>query len=200
MNWLDLELAILCVLLILLALLQRKIIMRLQEQIVVEPLTGLLNRRAFESAFTKLLELMPSHRGNRRPSMDAISLIVIDLDWFKKINDTFGHSVGDEVLKKIARCLKKTLRESDLVCRWGGEEFVVALPGVYEPEAMEVAEKIRKVISDTTFSVSALVVTASIGVTATKRWVPLDDLFGRADGAMYEAKNKGRNCVVANYI
>lgn len=179
---------------------QNKMIEKLQEQAAIDPLTGLLNRRAFERTLGRLLKLLSSDDSNKRhPSLDALAVFFVDLDHFKRINDTYGHIVGDEVLRKVAAVMQRTLRESDLVCRWGGEELVVALPSVYLPEALEVAEKVRKAIANTEFSVSGLRVTASLGVTATKQRMQQTELIERADQAVYEAKNTGRNRVVANY-
>lgn len=199
MNILAGVLSVLCLLLLLLVLEQRHSIRVLREQVATDPLTGLLNRRAFERAFGRLLKLLPDNGNLRHPTLDALAVFFVDLDHFKRINDNYGHAIGDEVLEKVSAVIQRTLRESDLVCRWGGEELVVALPGVYAPEATEVAEKVRRAIANTAFSVPSLQVTASLGVTATKRWVNQGELIERADTAVYEAKGTGRNRVVVNY-
>lgn len=176
-----------------------RLIEELQELVDTDPLTRLLNRRSFEREFGRLLMLLSNNDDKRHPSIGGLAVLFVDLDHFKRINDTYGHAIGDEVLQKVAATIKANLRESDLVCRWGGEELVVVLPGVYIPEAMDVAEKLRQAISSTEFSVSDLRVTASLGVTATKQSVKQCDLIERADQALYEAKETGRNRVVSNH-
>jgi diguanylate cyclase (GGDEF)-like protein len=115
------------------------------------------------------------------------------LDNFKKINDFYGHAVGDEVLKKVAEKVRKHLRKTDLFVRWGGEEFAVILPYTDLKGAAKVAEKLRKAIEDLKFDQPYLKVTASFGVTELKPGENLVEALGRADKALYAAKRKGKN-------
>jgi len=175
---------------------QGRIIRSLKEQVSTDPLTGLLNRRAFLVALERLVDLLPVQDEHRHYSLHSLAVFFIDLDYFKKINDTYGHAVGDEVLRVVALALQKKLRESDLVCRWGGEEIVVALPNLHTEEAVVVAEKIRQTIAGLTFSEAGLQITASIGISATLHYVAMAQLIATADKAVYEAKSRGRNQVV----
>jgi len=153
-----------------------------------DPLTGLLNRRGAEVKVSAML------------SADAmpVSVLVVDVDHFKKINDTLGHAVGDEILKALGNTLTHGRRRSDFVVRWGGEEFVVVMPNCDQEAATDIAEAIRcavEIDSDTVWPAS---ITVSIGV-ATASVVDeadLNSLVGRADIALYEAKMGGRNLVV----
>ncbi|MGL1862267.1 MAG: diguanylate cyclase [Pseudodesulfovibrio sp.] len=154
-----------------------------------DPLTNLYNRRSFDSFFERELA-----RSNRYGS--HLSVILVDIDHFKKVNDTYGHPVGDDVLKRLAKILKESIRTSDMVCRWGGEEFVILMPETDLEAAAEKAESVRKSIEAYTFpKVGQL--TASFGIS-----YPLKDeaamvLFERVDQALYQAKDTGRNRVVA---
>jgi len=158
----------------------------LEELANTDPLTQLPNRRALYLAIGGLLE--SAARGT--PG----SLILFDLDHFKSINDTFGHNAGDEVLIGTARLLRATLRPGDQLGRWGGEEFLIALPGVSGVQAEQIAERLRALLEAARFAEVGQV-TASFGVTAC---LPDDDLTrctARADAALYRAKAAGRNRV-----
>lgn len=169
-----------------------------------DPLTGLLTRRKFyelaEQEFTRAEhEKLP------------LSMMVLDIDNFKRINDEFGHRVGDEVLRKITHQLQASLRNTDILCRYGGEEFVIALPSTNQEIALQVANRLRKMaeqidLKDLRNSVKrqpnskshgeAVRVTTSIGVAlSSKDCMNLDQMIDHADHAMYEAKHAGRNCV-----
>lgn len=156
-----------------------------------DALTGCLNRRAFFDRFGKAWA--ESSKAGR-----PLSCIMIDNDHFKRVNDTYGHGVGDAVLKRVASVLKTRHRESGIVCRYGGEEFCVLLPGVDFESAIQEAEKTRLAISEITFHDPAdLRLTASIGVSET-RFDAQDpqELINQADVCLYTAKRAGRNCVV----
>jgi two-component system, cell cycle response regulator len=154
-----------------------------------DSLTGLLNRRAFTEKFQE------AQKRNAMP----FSVLVLDVDHFKKINDSRGHDVGDVVLKRIASLLRSAARRRDIVGRWGGEEFVIALPGSPEVGARIAAERIRRTLADEPVETTlgeALLVTASIGVaTAQSKSDSLEELIQRADKALYNAKARGRNRV-----
>jgi two-component system cell cycle response regulator len=165
------------------------------ELAVTDQLTGLHNRRYMEGQLDALV------RRAVAGGSDPVALLVIDIDHFKKINDSFGHAVGDEVLREFAVRLASNVRAIDLPVRFGGEEFVVVMPETELVDAHRIAERIRLHVAGSPFRVldgeELLTVTISIGVAAS---LPTDDqakLIKRADDAMYEAKAHGRNQVVA---
>lgn len=165
------------------------------ELAIVDPLTKLHNRRYFQSHLNALVSDSCS-RGN------AVSLLVVDLDHFKSINDTHGHDVGDEVLKECAERLRKVVRGIDIVARFGGEEFVILMPDTEAYSAERVAERIRISMDKAPFVYAAgaksLNVTVSIGVASMgDRMTSADGLFKLADEALYAAKKAGRNRVMA---
>ena len=167
---------------------------RLQMLATIDGLTGVFNHRTFQE---KLEEMFNLARRYKHP----LSLIMFDIDFFKRFNDTYGHQIGDEVLKMVSAATKKTLREVDVICRYGGEEFAIILPHIPLEDAYNVAERIRQQIENQVFSSGklSLHVTISLGVSAfpngnqTKR----EDLIKQADSMLYIAKKKGRNQVVA---
>ena len=157
----------------------------------IDSLTGLLNRRAFLDAITR-------ERSRAERHALPISILMIDVDHFKQINDMHGHSAGDLVLKRIAQVLASIARKSDFVARWGGEEFVLALPQTSEAGARVAAERVRRAIADASQEVApgtTVKVTASIGLASAGSPWQLDDMIARADQAMYAAKGRGRNRV-----
>lgn len=164
----------------------------LQRMAQTDPLTGLLNRHTFDAHLANLLH-------SRTNSSKPITLMVIDIDHFKKINDTHGHLVGDQVLVETAGVLRQALRENDILCRWGGEEFVTLLPGLDLTQTSHIANRIRQSLTESPIDTGdALIsVTASIGLTVLRSGEQPDDALKRADQAMYQAKAQGRNCTVA---
>lgn len=159
---------------------------------ITDNLTGLLNRRAFAESAEKEFERA---RRYRRP----LSLILFDIDRFKAVNDSHGHLIGDQVLRVLADKARKTTRATDVVCRWGGEEFLILMPEQGHDQAMATAERLRQEVSNMVVVTGAgpLSLTISLGVASLKRQEDesLDSLIGRADAAMYEAKAAGRNAV-----
>lgn len=158
----------------------------------LDGLTSVYNRQHFDRVLR--IELK-RHQRNPKP----LSLIMLDLDYFKRLNDTYGHIAGDLVLKKVGSLLEETVRETDIAARYGGEEFVVILPETNEEQAWLLAERLRKKIGKTSFSYDnkRFNVTASIGVASLKPnpLTPGDSLISQADQALYMAKNSGRNMV-----
>jgi diguanylate cyclase (GGDEF)-like protein len=166
---------------------------RLEQLATTDQLTGVFNRRYFDDAARRALEVA---RRNERP----LCLALVDTDNFKSVNDTFGHPVGDEVLKVVATVLKDNARKADLVARIGGEEFAILMPEVGLDRAGEATERLRAALeADVGPRVPALgsrVVTASFGVaTLEKAGDRLEDLLSAADEAMYKSKENGRNRV-----
>jgi diguanylate cyclase (GGDEF)-like protein len=163
---------------------------RLEEMATTDKLTGLANRQAFDL-------IMPHVVNEARRDRAPLLAMLIDIDHFKEINDRLGHLAGDDVIRDIARTIKATLRQSDLVCRWGGEEFLVLLKGTNAEQGRQLAEKIRLAIESSTYrhGEQSIPVTASLGVAAYTAGETLDQLIARADHALYDAKRKGRNVV-----
>jgi diguanylate cyclase (GGDEF)-like protein len=156
-----------------------------------DPLTNLLNRRAFMDAAADAMRYY--QRYGR-----AIATLVVDIDHFKRVNDVHGHAAGDAVIRRIGELIAQTLRETDKVARFGGEEFVVLLREVGEHDAHELAERIRLVIAESRipFDGKELSVTVSIGCAAiTAHDRDIEELIERADRALYAAKGSGRNCI-----
>jgi two-component system cell cycle response regulator len=164
------------------------------ELALVDPLTGLYNRRYMETHLRLLSE-------QSRSEGSPLSILVADIDHFKSINDTHGHDAGDAVLREVAARLRRNTRGVDLVCRLGGEEFVIVMPDTDGPAAMQVAERLRACVAAEPFRIAAstqICVTASVGVaTLDKEEDTPEILFKRADNALYAAKREGRNRVVS---
>lgn len=167
---------------------------RLEQLAQTDPLTQLLNRRALTERITAEME-----RALRYDS--TMALLMIDLDHFKKVNDTYGHLVGDDVLRDVAQLLGETIRGSDIVARYGGEEFLVLLPETDDEGAERFAERIRSAVEQHRFVAGkesgTLTMTTSVGVAVfpAARIESVEDLFARADAALYRAKADGRNRV-----
>jgi len=159
----------------------------LYEKATKDFLTKLYNRVKFEETFPLMKE--NAFRNNK-----LLSLAICDIDYFKIINDTYGHLVGDEVLKTLAEILTKHLRKNDIVARWGGEEFIIAMQTNTIEEAEKIIEKLREGIEIYLFK-DAEKITCSFGLTLVKKDETEDTTFLRADNALYNAKNKGRNRV-----
>jgi len=173
----------------------RALLKQLVEAATIDTKTELLNAAAWRQLAQRELE-----RAGRQKTATAV--LVIDMDHFKRLNDTYGHLAGDEALKAVGEALADELRGYDAVGRFGGEEFVALLPAVDGPTAMGVAERVRERIESVpvrverrTGGVGTIAVTASVGVAAAHGGVELDDLLRAADGALYAAKAAGRNAV-----
>lgn len=168
------------------------ILMQANELSNVDVLTFLPNRRMIVRELQN-----EAQRAQRYPS--PLSISVVDVDFFKKVNDTYGHLVGDEVLRHVAYQLRDNVRHPDMVGRYGGEEFLILLPNTDSKEATEQAARLCKCVREAQFPIGGhdLKVTVSIGVAqyqpGTDTW---DSLLNRADTAMYEAKKRGRDCWV----
>lgn len=166
------------------------------EMAITDPLTSLFNRRHMETQITILVD-NATNRGK------DLSVLALDVDFFKKVNDTYGHDAGDAVLKELAERFKKNIRNVDLPCRVGGEEFLIILPETDPKTAAKIAERLRRSVGGKPFAVpnqdKGLDITISIGLAALNG--PNDtqgQIFKRADQALYDAKEQGRNKVVAS--
>ena len=166
-------------------------ILSIQSQ--TDPLTGLGNHRYLHEAFQHQYQ-------NRKSDSEPISCLMMDLDFFKKVNDTYGHPFGDEVLKSFAELIKQTIRPGDIAARYGGEEFVCILPNCGKGEAVRVADRIREVMENNRvyFKKTPVKITVSVGsATHDGKIMNYQDLIKLADRALYQAKENGRNKVVA---
>ena len=158
----------------------------------LDPLTGILNRAALDKTLAR--EVTLAHR-NSTP----LSLIVADIDHFKLINDEYGHASGDDVLKSFAQCINNCLRGSDIVFRYGGEEFVIVLTGSDGRSVRAVANRVRKAIEEFQFESNKQIIpmTASFGTASMTNKDTTQSLFKKADQALYCAKESGRNQVIS---
>ena len=158
---------------------------------VTDNLTRLFNRRHFDFEFDR--EFKRAKRYN-----NDLSIAIIDIDYFKKINDTYGHSCGDYILKEVAFLIKDNFRQTDIVCRYGGEEFAVILTETSKETSHIPLERLRKRVENNKFNFKGqkINLTISIGLTSQTDTESCFDMFDIADKALYEAKNSGRNRVV----
>ncbi|MEI7848234.1 MAG: diguanylate cyclase [Chloroflexota bacterium] len=155
-------------------------------------LTNLFNRRYFMLRGTEAIKLVSRNE-------EPLALLMLDIDWFKKVNDNYGHEIGDLALQHVAAVLKSSLREIDILARMGGEEFAVLLPNTAQNEAVALAERVRKLMQDSPFETTgkALSITVSIGAAVFENgMLDIYSLLRNADMALYEAKRSGRNRVV----
>ena len=169
-----------------------------EEHSNTDALTGLANRRSLEAFL----------RGGQIAAMEAgtpLSILMIDIDHFKKFNDTYGHQVGDQVLRLVGKVLQESVRDCDLAARYGGEELMAILPGAALDACAEAAERIRRRISEArltrrTTGEEISSVTVSIGVAEFRMAESADGMIERCDRALYQAKRSGRNCVVRESV
>ena len=162
---------------------------------MTDGLTGLYNRRSLDSLMQREVALAERHH-------TALSLVMIDMDQFKQVNDTYGHAAGDHMLKTFAECVRITLRRTDLAFRYGGDEFLIALPQTPLYQAQQVVSKLRQAFSAVDFSSAITKLehqpTLSIGVaerSAENNVLTLASMLTAVDQALYDAKNSNRNCV-----
>ena len=158
-------------------------------------LTRIYNRQSFDERLVYEIKRRARYRHD-------LSLLMVDLDHFKSVNDTYGHKAGDMVLRKVGEILTSVFRTTDLCARYGGEEFVVLLPHTSEEAAWKLAERVRTAIEGCSFHFDGkdFAITASIGVASVEgsSLTTDDDLVIKADKALYQAKNNGRNMVVVS--
>ncbi len=161
-----------------------------RQKALIDPLTGLPNRAAWG-------ERLDHEVGQWQQHGNTLLIAILDLDHFKRINDNYGHLAGDKVLKIIASVLRKNLRGSDFIARFGGEEFVLLMPGTSVAAGLKLAETLRAAIEACPFHFKGerVTITVSLGVSAFKVGERSDHVLKRADEALYRAKNAGRNRV-----
>jgi len=166
-----------------------------RKESMTDSLTGLANRKAFDSEIVRVL-------ADSKTDKTPFSVLMLDIDHFKTFNDSFGHQVGDQVLRLVAKCLVDGIKGKDIAARYGGEEFVIILPETELASAVSVGNNLRKTVANKDVinrsSGERLArITMSVGVAQFSGNEDLDDLIGRADAALYTAKNNGRNQVAA---
>ena len=168
----------------------------LKHSAVTDALTGLPNRRYLYEIAPRLMKIAGRYEDQ------PLSILMLDIDYFKRFNDKYGHQTGDLVLKKVAQIIRLTLRKSDIPIRFGGEEFLVMMPHTDLKRAFVVAEKLRRKVAETevvTPEGERLHVTVSGGVAQYHKNMSLDELIKKADEALYKAKAAGRNRIeIAN--
>jgi len=161
---------------------------QLQKKAFNDELTGVYNRAFFNEALYKKVE---DYQNNNIP----FSCIMFDIDHFKTINDTYGHQVGDEILKELSDLIKQHIRATDIFARWGGEEFIIILPGTIAKNALKIAEAMRKKVKAYQF-LHNLNITCSFGVVQFSKDDSIGSVVSRVDQALYDAKNSGRDKVI----
>ena len=178
------------------SIMNEKLIKDIREQANIDPLTGLLNRRAF------YVGAEPAYARSVR-EREPVSVSIIDIDRFKSVNDRYGHQVGDKVLTDIAECMRQSLRDSDILARFGGEEFVVFMPGINEEKAAHALDRLRieyqALIESSDYPPNES--TISIGLTSTNAIIGgLEQMLSEADRNLYQAKQNGRNQLVSSTL
>ena len=175
---------------------------RLKELAYQDELTALYSRRGFKEESAKFIDEVKGYLENpsRRKNflIKSLSLVIFDIDNFKKINDTYSHQAGDAILKLMSKIIKDMTREIDMVARWGGEEIIVGLVGSDEENAYKIADNIRKRIEETTvdWEGKKIKFTVSGGVASFAETKDFESLFKKADEALYKAKQTGKNKIV----
>jgi diguanylate cyclase (GGDEF)-like protein len=160
--------------------------LELEDKVNRDYLTGLYNRHKFYDDYDREIKV------TKRYNLD-LSIVIFDIDDFKYVNDTYGHNVGDEVLKSIASLTKAGVRESDSIYRWGGEEFIILLPNSSAENAYELTERIRKAIEQFVFHPEIKSITCSFGISEYRENVAIETIIEEADSALYSAKKEGKN-------
>lgn len=182
-------------------LLLEKEIKKLKKLVYLDALTNVYNRRGFLEiggnyfkSFRGDKSVYAGKKKRRKNEIISLALIFFDIDDFKKINDKYGHQKGDRILKQLAKFLKLTLRKTDLIGRWGGEEFVILLVNVNKSNAQRITQKLCQKISQT--KIVGLHLTVSVGLIIPKKENTLAIIINKADKLMYQAKKQGKNQVV----
>lgn len=171
---------------------QKELLLKLQLRADTDDLTSLMNRRKIEEELAKVINLKQRYN-------QLSSIILIDIDYFKKVNDRYGHSVGDEVLVELSNLLIANLRKVDLLGRWGGEEFIIIMPNINLEEAFVVAENLRKKVLQINLPVFEVdtMISISSGVLELSNEINVKTVISKVDELLYKAKNGGRNLTVS---
>ncbi len=171
----------------------RNEVKKAREESLLDGLTGLFNRKGFDLALATCLE-------HCNDGIECPSLLIADIDFFKRVNDTYGHLLGDKVIHAIAKILNDNIKGKDIAARFGGEEFVILLPETPLDGAKQLAEKIRATIQKLSIkradnNKAITNITASFGLTSYRQGEQISEFIARADNALYKSKSRGRNCV-----
>lgn len=168
----------------------RLMLLKLEQSAVCDALTGLYNRR-------ELMNRLEVEAATAKRYGTALALVMLDIDYFKQVNDNHGHQAGDDVLRALAQIMRNSLRVSDLPARYGGEEFAILCPHTGIDGAMDIAERIRRTLEQTPLTTRGgeVCMTLSAGVAGYRQQLSVEDLIKEADQALYEAKHNGRNRV-----
>lgn len=167
----------------------------MEKKFQFDSMTGSINRRAFETILNK--ELDEINRGKKL----AAGIVYVDVDYFKKVNDAFGHTVGDVVLQDMIKVIKGELRDSDIIARWGGEEFIILLSSTGTKESADISERLRKRIQESKIFIEdgkQINITCSFGVSIMRKGARIEDCVARADEALYISKSNGRNRITVD--
>ena len=172
---------------------------KIKELREIDALTQIANKGAFDQKLN--IEMNSAYKGENKGT--PLSLVLFDVDFFKKVNDQYGHLAGDYVLSRLANTVASSLPAHFFIARYGGEEFAIIMPGTDKPEAVEFAERVRELVEQTSFEYDGqlLPIRISMGVSETSYEISLsrDDFIEKADAALYKAKRNGRNQVVASF-
>lgn len=173
----------------------KKEIERLKKLVYIDIVTDVYNRRGFLEIGERYFRSYKENKGRRRKKdITNLAIMFLDIDNFKKINDRYGHQKGDKILRQLAKLLKVTVRKTDLVSRWGGDEFVILLMNVTKKQAQKVALRLRQLVAKNKFL--GLSLTISIGLIIPQDEESLAIIINKADKLMYQAKKQGKNQVV----
>ncbi len=169
----------------------RLLMQELKEMAITDYLTKLYNRRYFMERLQQFVDL----------DNNPLSLILFDVDNFKKINDTYGHNAGDMILVSISNIFKLLLSEEDIISRWGGEEFMICLPGILSDRAFSIAEKLRNEVFKYTYQCDEQIIKCSVtgGVIEYNRNISVEKNITNADKALYDGKSSGKNCCILKH-
>jgi len=167
-------------------------ISELEKKAVFDDLTGAFRREFFQEKVQEDINQLLEEEDKRREGYREISILFCDLDNFKQINDTYGHSKGDQILKEVVRILKENLRDTDVVARFGGDEFVIEMMGANKEEAKKRAEVLRDIIKEEILEKLEIEVSLSFGIAQAKKGQKLEKIIKEADKAMYSQKKKGK--------
>lgn len=174
-------------------------IRHIENLLTLDPLTEVYNRRYIEEELKTLfdeVEAIKQNKERRTGKEDQLSIIFLDIDDFKKVNDNYGHEAGDIVLKEVSGLIKRNIRSSDKVARYGGEEFIIVLVKASKEDAYQKAEHVRTLISQTKIKINTkdfLSVTVTLGVASLSNEKSIKELLNKADKVLYEGKKTGKN-------
>ena len=171
---------------------------KIEKEIIHDNLTGLYTRKYFsEKVENDIAGLLKETGEKRKEGYQVLSILFCDLDDFKKINDTYGHSFGDQILKRVSEILQENVRDTDIVARWGGEEIVIELLGADAKEATKKANDLKELIKEKIQEEFQIPLSLSIGISELKSGDNFDEKIKNADEAMYQAKKEGKDKVIS---